>query len=490
MRRATVLALLVGLLLALVAGPGLAQDADGSGDVEPGDAGTADAQEEAEDDTGACDLLSGTARLACEAVGGTVGSGVERAVTSSAESALSAVVDFVVDGAAWLLGEVAEAIETSTTPRLTADWFQGAYEDMVLIAALGLLPFLLLAIIQALIRQSVGTLVRAAALVPVAALGTGAAIVVVDMLVAITDNLSAWIGRGIEGDVSAFASDLGEQVLLLSSGTGGMAAGFAALLGALLIAFASFVIWLELLLRQAAIYVAVLFLPLGFMAMVWPATAHWLKRLAQGLVAIILSKFVIVAVMALAASALNVSETGGGEGGFGVVIAGASMLCLAALAPYVLLRLIPVFDAGDTASLEGTYRRPTAAVGSPAQGRGGQVGRLMRQRASGAASAGAAGMRAAPAAAGGAAAGAGTAGLATAAAGAKAGTQTATRTASQTAAQATAPAQGQTAATSSGGGARSAPTAPRGGQAQGRRPPSGPSSTSRPVNGRQEGRGG
>jgi hypothetical protein len=90
------------------------------------------------------------------------------------------------------------------------------------------------------------------------------------------------------------------------------------------------------------------------------------------LVAIILSKFVIVAVMALAAAALGepASEVAaeGEGGGFGVVLAGASMLALAALAPYVLLRLIPVFEAGLSGDLEGTYRRPTAAVGSPTAG--------------------------------------------------------------------------------------------------------------------------
>ncbi len=158
-----------------------------------------------------------------------------------------------------------------------------------------------------------------------------------------------------------------------------MVAGLAGLLAGALIAFAAFVIWLELLLRQAAIYVAVLFLPLGFMAMVWPATAHWLRRLAQGLVAIVLSKFVIVAVMALAASAIDADVV---DEGFSVVISGGSMLALAALAPYVLLRLIPVFDADLSSQLEGTFRRPTAAVAAPVTGT--QVAGILRQRTTGA----------------------------------------------------------------------------------------------------------
>ena len=59
-----------------------------------------------------------------------------------------------------------------------------------------------------------------------------------------------------------------------------------------------------MLIRDAAIYVAVLFLPLVFAGLVWPAAAPWSKRLVETIVAIILSKFVIVAVLSLAASAL------------------------------------------------------------------------------------------------------------------------------------------------------------------------------------------
>lgn len=218
--------------------------------------------------------------------------------------------------------------------------------------------------------------------VPLAAIGTAGAVVVVDLLVQLTDALAAWVGRGLGADLSSFSTGLGSALAKMSVPTGGAVAGLAALIGAAVIAFASFVIWLELLLRQAAIYVAVLFFPLAFMAMVWPATAHWVRRLVQGLVAVILSKFVIVAVMALAASALDADVD---EEGFAVVVSGGSMLALAALAPYVLLRLIPVFDAGMNSQFEGTFRRPTAAVGSPVHG--GQMARMVRQRAGGSASA-------------------------------------------------------------------------------------------------------
>jgi hypothetical protein len=40
-------------------------------------------------------------------------------------------------------------------------------------------------------------------------------------------------------------------------------------------------VWLELLLRAAAVYVAVLFLPLALAGRAWPAIAHWSPRLVR-----------------------------------------------------------------------------------------------------------------------------------------------------------------------------------------------------------------
>lgn len=358
----------------------------------------------------ACGAAPGLIGGVCDSVGDLLIGGVGTIVGGGADAVLRSMVSFVVEGAGWLLGQLVGFIDTSTRPDLTSGWFQAAYADMAIIGAFGVLPFLLLAVIHALVRQDLSMMLRAAfGYIPLAAIGTAGAVVVVDLLVEMTDGLSSWVGRGLGTDLSSFATGVGTALARVSAPTGSSVAGFAALIGGAVVAFASFVIWLELLLRQAAIYVAVLFFPLGFMAMVWPATAHWVRRLAQGLLAIILSKFVIVTVMALAASALDAEVA---DEGFGVVMAGGSLLALAALSPYVLLRLIPVFDAGMSSQLEGTFRRPTAAVGTPVHG--GQISRMVRQgvrgqSAGGGAGVGGSGSAAAGTAGGGASMAAGTA---------------------------------------------------------------------------------
>ena len=51
---------------------------------------------------------------------------------------------------------------------------------------------------------------------------------------------------------------------------------------------AAFALWVELLLREAAVYVIVLMLPLAFAALVWPARRIWAVRAVELLVALIL----------------------------------------------------------------------------------------------------------------------------------------------------------------------------------------------------------
>jgi hypothetical protein len=112
--------------------------------------------------------------------------------------------------------------------------------------------------------------------------------------------------------------------------------------------------------------VAVLFLPLALATMVWPAVSHWCRRLADTLVALILSKLVIAAVLALAVGALagglGVGATGSDGGGFAAVVSGIALLIIATLSPFTLLRLIPAVEAGAVSHLESARHRLSSPV--------------------------------------------------------------------------------------------------------------------------------
>ena len=140
-----------------------------------------------------------------------------------------------------------------------------------------------------------------------------------------------------------FLTDVGKSLSTLGAATGNPAVPlFAVFLGGLIAAIGAFFVWVELLIRSAAIYVTVLFLPFTFVAMIWPSTAKWCRRLVELLFAVIVSKFVIVAIMALAAAGLGQSRA---DDAFQGVLAGTALMLLAALSPLALLRLIPLAEA-------------------------------------------------------------------------------------------------------------------------------------------------
>ena len=102
------------------------------------------------------------------------------------------VTDWVTDAAVWVTGKVGDLVNTTTSPDLTASWFQGEYGAMLAVAGALALLMLMLAVIQSVIRQDVWLLVRAAfGYLPMAFILAGVAIAATGLLIAITDDISA-----------------------------------------------------------------------------------------------------------------------------------------------------------------------------------------------------------------------------------------------------------------------------------------------------------
>jgi type IV secretion system protein TrbL len=302
---------------------------------------------------GPCDLigvplLPTPAKRACEKVAGAAGN-VAGDVASDAAKAVAQPIfrqatEWVAQGAGWLVGRVGGLIDTSTTPRLQSRWFAGQYAQMGLLATALALPLLFLAVIQAALARNVGLITRALAAVPVAFVLTGGAVAVVAALLGVTDwacqTISGQTGpnsREFFGDVAKAFNTITDD----SGPTGAAPALFVALLASIFAALAALAVWVELLIRSAGIYVCVLFFPVVLVARIWPKLEKWATRLAEALTALILSKFVIVAVLSVAAAA--VADSRASEGFNGVLAAGA-LLVFAAFAPLVLFRLVQFAD--------------------------------------------------------------------------------------------------------------------------------------------------
>lgn len=288
---------------------------------------------------------------------GAVGSAV---LGSGIDLVLTAVTGWFVSGAGWLLSQLGDVMTQTSTPNLNASWFAAHYDAMAAIAAVVAVPMLLLAAVQSIVRQDAGMLARATFVqLPLAALLSAVALWIVQLSLSLTDQLSSLVSSGsgdqVQSALTAVAAALVSQAGL---GTPGLV---VALVAALVVA-GSLVLWLELLVRSAAVYVAALFLPLALVGMVWPAVSHWGRRLVETLAAIVLSKFVIAAILSLGVGA--VAAAGRGTGGLATVLAGAAMLVLASCSPFTLLRLVPLFEASAALHLDGARQRVAASLGS------------------------------------------------------------------------------------------------------------------------------
>jgi type IV secretion system protein TrbL len=334
---------------AVLAGPGLAPSAvlAGPGLAPPAGDPTSLGGEPCLPVVG-CDPLGGLAQGAADAVG---------------QAVFDALDHWVADGAATVLDRLSTAMTATTETHVKAGWFTDHFAVMRELAVVILLPLLMLGLISAVIHRSFGQLARAMGVfVPLAILGGAAAIELTDMALRVTDQLSASaagdLGASTHNAIAALSAAARPLSTPLTAGTGGM----LRVIVLLLVVAGAVVIWLELLLRSSAIYVVLLFLPLGLSGLVWPMTAHWTRRMIESLVALILSKFVIVAVIGLAAGMIAASSQGRAADRLDTLISGATLLLLAAFAPFAILRLVPLVEASVIGHLERLERRPLAAA--------------------------------------------------------------------------------------------------------------------------------
>jgi hypothetical protein len=307
------------------------------------------------------------------AAGHVIGGVAGAAVSATVAAAFSAAGQWVASGATWLLGQVGHAMSASTTVNLTSGWFSAHESTMASMAAAFVLPLACCAVLQALWRRDGSLLVRAVLVqLPLALLLTGVAVEIVQMSLAITDNLSAQLLAGAGTDTTNILAPV-SGFLVGVGGSAPIVPAFVGFIGGLLVAIASLVLWLELVVRAAAVSVAVLFLPLALAALVWPSVSHWCRRLMETVAALVLSKLVIAAVLSLAAGALagglGVGASGGDGGGFSAVVTGVALLVVATFSPFTLLRLIPAVEAGAVAHLESARHRLVSTARAPLRAR-------------------------------------------------------------------------------------------------------------------------
>ncbi len=278
-------------------------------------------------------------------------------------SAISSAVDGAAADALRLTGSL---LGSTTSPGLLSTWFSATYWRVAALSALLTVPFLFAAAVHALVRSDLALLGRAAfGYLPLAVVGVTIAAPLTTLLLSATDEMCTVVASAAGHSDGTALARAAAAVAGLSAVSGSPMLGF--FIGLLAVG-ATIGLWIELLIRAAAVDVIVLMLPLFFAAMVWPARRVWAIRAIETLIALILSKFAIVAVLTLGGAAF-----GAGSSGLSASLVGATLIVLAVLSPWALLRLLPLHEVAAAAA-GGLSQGPGAAF----RGAGGMVYEAVR----------------------------------------------------------------------------------------------------------------
>ena len=286
--------------------------------------------------------------------------GATSPLTSSlAHAAAGAVIDTITaaltSAAAWLVGHVIALVTGAGQVNLATPWFVARSAVMVQLLELVVVPLLLVATIGPVLRQDLRRLARVWGVgLPFAVLVGVSGAQFTQLAIGATDALCQAILGG--SGAAAAASLRGLSTAMVVPGAPQLVAAVISLL----LIFGSVLLWLELVVRAAAIYVAVFFMPLALACYVWPATVSIARRTTELLAALILAKFVIVATLTLGVAAIQNAPSADNA------VIGSAILLIAGFAPFCLLRLAPIVEAGAIAHLEGLSRRPWRVAGRAA----------------------------------------------------------------------------------------------------------------------------
>jgi hypothetical protein len=315
------------------------------------------------------------------------------AASSLGKGVFSQITTWAADGAVWLLGEVVDLTQKTTSPDLLGKGFLRSYRQMAAIATVLAALMLLFAVLESLGRGDGAMLWRVFLVnVPLAAIATSAAYVVVQLLIATCDGFCEVVAHSTASDTRTFFKGavqalaetggvVGAAAGTASTGAGagtvaGAAAGatevplFVGFIAAIVAAFAAFLVWIELLMREASIYAAALFMPFGIGAAIWPRWMSALRRTAELQIVLVFSKFVIVAILALAASLLAHTE-----GKVELVLAAGALLLVACFSPFVLFKFVPFAEGAIGAAYS---RQGTGGVAVQANRLGSSVSMMRR----------------------------------------------------------------------------------------------------------------
>jgi hypothetical protein len=306
--------------------------------------------------------MFGPAKMACDAAKNAV-SGAKN-VTGFVTDPLGTIAKACADAATWVVGKLADAVNATTQVDFANAGFLREYAIVFGAATFLTLLFWVLAVAKRAVRGvSFGqAMTEAVGFLWLAVIASAFTPVALALAVTMTDSLTKALAAGTEADTVKFLTGTGKALSLTGIGGGPIMLIFVSLLA---IAAAA-VIWLELLIRAAMLYVGAILGPAVYSGLVDRSLWRHVRRWAGVMVAVDLAKPVIVIVLGLAAA---VTANGGSSDSFSSVLAGLAIMFLSIFVSVAIYRFVPTFG-DDMAQLHAGRRAvavagPAAAVDGP-----------------------------------------------------------------------------------------------------------------------------
>ena len=289
------------------------------------------------------------------------GDAARQAAAPIVDGIASSVFGWLTDACREVGRGLVSALSGPASPQFDQGWWTSPHGRELMTTVSGLaamlaVVFVLLALLQGLIAgDPVGMLRTALGHVPISALGVGVVVAFTEILLRVTDEATALVMRGTPENLGRFVDGFGFGASVATGGLAAVVLMAVFLLGSLLV-------WAELLVRSALVYLLVAFAPLVLAARIWPAARGMFRRLCELGLALIVSKLAVGLALALGAAALaggdGASEPGATGGGMSLagLLGGATLMGLAAFTPFVVLRIVPVLETAAVA--HGISRSP------------------------------------------------------------------------------------------------------------------------------------
>ncbi|MFH9648955.1 hypothetical protein ACH4MU_29485 [Streptomyces albidoflavus] len=330
---------------------------------------TASSSQAAPDDD-PCDLLIGPAKQYCEngaeSSGGGAGTSSTPDPLGSTLDPLSSLAKGCAQAAAWTVGKLSDAVDSTANVDFTNPQFLQQYAVVFAASTVLTLLLWLLAVAKRAVRGVPLTtaLSEAIGFLWLTVLASAFTPLILYTVVSATDSVTTVLAKSTGGQTDAFFGTFSEALKKGEDIGGGP---IMLIVVSLVSILAAGVLWLELVIRAALLYVGALLGTVVYAGLVDKNLWKHVRRWAGIMIAVILVKPVIVIVLGLA-GALSSED---GPNAFSAVVSGLAIILLAIFASAMIYRFVPGFGDEIAASRnnrlsQGAEGRAAAVLSSPA----------------------------------------------------------------------------------------------------------------------------